>query len=185
MPRSSSATRRRRPSTSAERAQKAGYRAVKCGWGPFGRGTVKDDADHLNAAREGIGEEGTLLIDAGQIFGEDVEAAAARLPYLEDVHATWFEEPFNGSAYEAYGALGRRRRPSSLPAARRRITCSWPSTPSTTAASASSRSIAAGSAASGRRSRSRTTRWRRASPTSTTPSPRIWRFALRSSRSPD
>ncbi len=88
--------------------QQDGYRAVKCGWGPFGRGTVKDDADHLNAAREGIGEEGTLLIDAGQIFGEDVEAAAARLPYLEDVRATWFEEPFNGSAYEAYGALGKK-----------------------------------------------------------------------------
>ncbi len=89
-------------------AQEAGYRAVKCGWGPFGRGTVKDDADHLSAAREGIGKEGTLLVDAGQIFGEDVEAAAARLPSLEDVHATWFEEPFNGSAYEAYRALGKK-----------------------------------------------------------------------------
>ncbi len=57
---------------------------------------------------EGIGAEGTLLIDAGQIFGEDVDAAAARLPYLEGVQATWFEEPFNGSAYEAYGALAKR-----------------------------------------------------------------------------
>jgi len=84
------------------------YRAVKCGWGPFGRGTVKDDADHLRAAREGIGAEGTLLVDAGQIFGEDVDAAAARLADLEAVNATWFEEPFNGSAYEAYGALAKR-----------------------------------------------------------------------------
>jgi len=86
-----------------------GYRAVKCGWGPFGRGTVKDDADHLRAAREGIGAEGTLLVDAGQIFGEDVEAAAARLADLDAVNATWFEEPFNGSAYEAYGALAKRK----------------------------------------------------------------------------
>ena len=46
---------------------------------------LKDDADHLQAAREGIGADGTLLIDAGQIFGEDVDAAAARLPYLEGV----------------------------------------------------------------------------------------------------
>ena len=27
--------------------RETGYRAVKCGWGPFGRGTLKDDADHL------------------------------------------------------------------------------------------------------------------------------------------
>jgi L-alanine-DL-glutamate epimerase-like enolase superfamily enzyme len=87
-----------------------GYRAVKCGWGPFGRGSVKDDADHLHAAREGIGAEGTLLIDAGQIFGEDVDAASARIADLEAVNATRLEEPFNGSAYEAYGALAKRSR---------------------------------------------------------------------------
>ena len=93
-------------------AREAGYRAVKCGWGPFGRGSIKDDADHLVSAREGIGPEGILLIDAGQIWGEDVAAAEARLPILEQVRATWLEEPFNGSAYEAYGALARR--PSSV-----------------------------------------------------------------------
>jgi L-alanine-DL-glutamate epimerase-like enolase superfamily enzyme len=93
-------------------AREAGYRAVKCGWGPFGRGSVNDDADHLVSAREGIGPEGILLIDAGQIWGEDVAAAEARLSILEQVKATWLEEPFNGSAYEAYGALAKR--PSSV-----------------------------------------------------------------------
>ena len=93
-------------------ARDAGYRAVKCGWGPFGRGSVKEDADHLVSAREGIGPEGILLIDAGQIWGEDVAAAEARLAILEQVGATWLEEPFNGSAYEAYGALAKR--PSSV-----------------------------------------------------------------------
>ncbi|HVR67990.1 MAG TPA: mandelate racemase/muconate lactonizing enzyme family protein [Verrucomicrobiae bacterium] len=93
-------------------AREAGYRAVKCGWGPFGRGSVKEDADHLVSAREGIGPEGLLLIDAGQIWGEDVAAAEARLSILEQVKATWLEEPFNGSAYEAYGALAKR--PSSV-----------------------------------------------------------------------
>ena len=86
-------------------AREAGFNAVKCGWGPFGRGSVKADADQLAAAREGIGAEGTLLIDAGQIWGEDVAAAEARLPLLRDVKATWLEEPFHGSAYEAYGSL--------------------------------------------------------------------------------
>jgi L-alanine-DL-glutamate epimerase-like enolase superfamily enzyme len=86
-------------------ARDNGFRAVKCGWGPFGRGSLADDRDHLQAAREGLGPEGTLLIDAGQIFREDVEAAAARIPLLEEVDATWLEEPFLGGAYEAYAAL--------------------------------------------------------------------------------
>jgi L-alanine-DL-glutamate epimerase-like enolase superfamily enzyme len=89
-------------------AADAGFRAVKCGWGPFGRGSVQDDADHLMAAREGIGLDGTLLIDAGQIWGEDVAAAEARLPLLQSAKATWLEEPFHGSAYEAYGLLARK-----------------------------------------------------------------------------
>lgn len=89
-------------------ARKSGFKAVKCGWGPFGRGSVKEDADQLAAAREGIGADGILLIDAGQIWNENVEAAAARIPLLENVAVTWLEEPFNGSAYEAYGALAQR-----------------------------------------------------------------------------
>ena len=89
-------------------ARARGFRAAKFGWGPIGRGTVKEDEDQFAAAREGIGADGTLLVDAGQIWGEDVEAAAARLPSLEAVGATWLEEPFHGSAYDAYAALARR-----------------------------------------------------------------------------
>ena len=94
--------------TLCRKAQEAGFRAVKCGWGPFGRGSLKDDRDQLQGAREGLGTEGTLLIDAGQIWGEDVSAAEARLPLLEEVDAKWLEEPFHGSAYEAYGQLAAR-----------------------------------------------------------------------------
>jgi L-alanine-DL-glutamate epimerase-like enolase superfamily enzyme len=90
------------------KARAAGFTAVKCGWGPFGRGTLKEDEDQLIAAREGVGADGTLLIDAGQIWGESVEAALLRLPLLEQVSAGWLEEPFHGSAYEAYGALARK-----------------------------------------------------------------------------
>ena len=90
----------------AQRA--AGFRAVKYGWGPIGRAGVKEDADHFMAAREGLGPDGILLVDTGQIYGEDVDAAAARLPALEAAGALWFEEPFSGHAYEAYGALSRR-----------------------------------------------------------------------------
>jgi L-alanine-DL-glutamate epimerase-like enolase superfamily enzyme len=55
-----------------------------------------------------LGPEGTLLIDAGQIFLEDVEQAAARIALLEDVGATWLEEPFLGGAYDAYAMLSSR-----------------------------------------------------------------------------
>jgi L-alanine-DL-glutamate epimerase-like enolase superfamily enzyme len=89
-------------------ARAAGYNAAKFGWGPIGRGSVKDDADHFAAAREGLGPEATLLVDVGQIWGEDVEAAAARLPALEAARATWLEEPFHAHALAAYGALARR-----------------------------------------------------------------------------
>jgi L-alanine-DL-glutamate epimerase-like enolase superfamily enzyme len=94
--------------TGCRSARDRGYRAVKCGWGPFGRGSLADDRDHLQAAREGIGADATLLIDAGQIFREDVEAAAARIAMLEEVGATWLEEPFHGGAYDAYGKLADR-----------------------------------------------------------------------------
>jgi L-alanine-DL-glutamate epimerase-like enolase superfamily enzyme len=85
-----------------------GFRAVKCGWGPFGRGSLADDRDQLQAAREGLGPDGTLLIDVGQIFVEDVEAASARLPLLAEVSAAWLEEPFLAGAYDAYAALAAK-----------------------------------------------------------------------------
>jgi L-alanine-DL-glutamate epimerase-like enolase superfamily enzyme len=86
-------------------AREKNFRAVKCGWGPFGRGALKDDRDHLQAAREGVGPDCRLLIDAGQIFREDADAAAARIAMLEEVNAGWLEEPFLGGAYEAYASL--------------------------------------------------------------------------------
>ncbi len=90
------------------RARASGFMAVKCGWGPFGKGSLKEDRDHLHAAREGLGKEGTLLIDAGQVFRENVDEAALRLGMLEEVNTTWFEEPFLGGAYGAYAALADR-----------------------------------------------------------------------------
>ena len=92
----------------AKVAKKEKFTAAKFGWGPIGRGSVRDDADQFAAAREGLGSDGILLIDAGQIWGENVAEAAARLTYLENVSATWLEEPFHGEAYSAYAELSRR-----------------------------------------------------------------------------
>ncbi|MGC3992654.1 MAG: enolase C-terminal domain-like protein [Propionicimonas sp.] len=82
-----------------------GYRAAKFGWGPYGRGSVRADADQVMAAREGLGPDASLLVDAGTVWGEDVEAAAARLPALEAAGVVWLEEPFVGGALDAHAAL--------------------------------------------------------------------------------
>lgn len=84
-----------------------GFKAAKFGWAPFGD-SLEGDIAHLDAAREGLGADGILLIDAGQIFGEDVDAAALRLDAMERNRVTFFEEPFHGSAYLAYGQLSER-----------------------------------------------------------------------------
>ncbi|MFN8995858.1 MAG: mandelate racemase/muconate lactonizing enzyme family protein, partial [Pseudomonadota bacterium] len=92
----------------ARLSRQQGFRAAKFGWGPIGRGTARQDADHFAAAREGLDADGILLVDVGQIFIEDVERAAERLPALEAAGAVWLEEPFQAAAYEAYGALAKR-----------------------------------------------------------------------------
>lgn len=93
--------------TRAQGIRAQGFRAAKFGWAPFGASLASDIA-HLDAAREGLGPEGVLLIDAGQIFDEDVEAAAARLPAMERNRVAYFEEPFHGHAYGAYAGLAGR-----------------------------------------------------------------------------
>jgi L-alanine-DL-glutamate epimerase-like enolase superfamily enzyme len=99
------------PQDTLERVRGAvsrGFRAVKLGWGSFGQGTVADDADHLAAAREALGRDGHLLVDAGQIWGADVERAATRLGSLQAAGVTWLEEPFHAHAYAAHAALAKR-----------------------------------------------------------------------------
>ncbi len=88
-------------------ARKQGFRAVKFGWGPFGRGTLQADVDQIVAAREGIGADGVLLIDAGTVFGDDADAAALRMPALQAARTTWFEEPFDKDAFGAHRQLAR------------------------------------------------------------------------------
>ena len=88
----------------------AGYQAVKFGWGPYGHGSIEADAAQVQAAREGLGSEGLLLIDAGTVWGDDVAAAVARLPALEANRVVWLEEPFVSGALDAYQECARQCR---------------------------------------------------------------------------
>jgi L-alanine-DL-glutamate epimerase-like enolase superfamily enzyme len=99
------------PQTTVRKAQRVtrdGFRAAKFGWGPYGRGTVEQDSDQVHAAREGLGKDGILLIDAGTIWGDDISAAEKRLPALHECGALWLEEPFVCGALDAYKMLSLR-----------------------------------------------------------------------------
>jgi len=91
-----------------------GYRAAKFGWGPLGRGTLQQDEDQLPAAREGLGPEGILLVDAGTVWGENLPEASKRVRALRECRATWLEEPFVSGALEEYSRLAAQAAPVKL-----------------------------------------------------------------------
>ncbi|MEK7412202.1 MAG: mandelate racemase/muconate lactonizing enzyme family protein [Planctomycetota bacterium] len=92
----------------ARRSRAAGFRAGKFGWGPFGQGTAAADRDQIMAAREGLGPDGIVLIDAGTIWNEDIDRACERIAALREARVTWIEEPFHTGALNAYAALARQ-----------------------------------------------------------------------------
>lgn len=85
-----------------------GYRAAKFGWGPFGQGSVETDVEHIRAAREGLGPEAYLMVDAGTVWRANVETAAQRLAALNECRVLWLEEPFVSGALNAYKQLSAR-----------------------------------------------------------------------------
>ena len=92
------------------------YRAAKFGWGPYGRGSVKEDSDHVQAARKGLGDDGILLVDAGTVWQDDVETASQRLEALQTCRVEWLEEPFISAALGAYHQLSLKSSPVKLAA---------------------------------------------------------------------
>ncbi|MDA1250823.1 MAG: mandelate racemase/muconate lactonizing enzyme family protein [Planctomycetota bacterium] len=89
----------------AKASREQGYLAVKFGWGNYGTLTPEHDRDQVAAARRGLGDDGILMIDAGTVWGDDVEQAKTRLPALAENNVYWLEEPFVGDALSAYREL--------------------------------------------------------------------------------
>ncbi|MER3436443.1 MAG: mandelate racemase [Chloroflexota bacterium] len=98
----------------AKRAKELGYQAAKFGWGPYGLGSVEDDREQVAAAREGLGPDGILLVDAGTVWKDDVARARPRLAALKEFNVTWLEEPFVSGALEAYRTLAQESAPVKL-----------------------------------------------------------------------
>src|SRR6476646_1757032 len=80
----------------------AGYRAVKFGWGPMGQGEASDVA-HVRAAREGVGPDVELMVDAGLCW--DTATAIRRAQQFEPFNLTWLEEPLHPDNVTGYGRL--------------------------------------------------------------------------------
>jgi L-alanine-DL-glutamate epimerase-like enolase superfamily enzyme len=89
----------------AKRSFDMGFKAVKFGWGPFGKGTLSEDEAHLRAAREGLGKDVHLMIDAGTVWIDNVTDASKRLKALKQINAYWLEEPFTNGDLTAYKQL--------------------------------------------------------------------------------
>lgn len=73
-----------------------GFRAFKIGWGPFGRQSGKKDEAIVRAAREAIGEDALLMVDAGAsdaFWPQDYKWALRTAGMLADYGVYWFEEP--------------------------------------------------------------------------------------------
>ncbi len=85
----------------------AGYRAVKFGWGPFGTADLAADKGHLEAARQGLGKDILLMVDAGTVWSHDVEKAMERLEILRNADVHWLEEPFANMDLASYDKLSR------------------------------------------------------------------------------
>ena len=89
----------------AKKATAAGFKAVKFGWGPFGKNGLGNDVAHLLAAREGVGPATYLMIDAGTAWNNNVAGAKERLTPLKKLDAYWLEEPFSNMELDAYKTL--------------------------------------------------------------------------------
>jgi len=80
-----------------------GFRAFKIGWGPFGRRDRATDEAIVRAAREAIGDDSKLMVDAG---GSDAhwpngyKWALNTSKMLADYDVHWFEEALNPDALE-------------------------------------------------------------------------------------
>lgn len=86
------------------------FRAAKFGWGPMGRGSLDDDIALVQAARDGLGPDAKLMVDAGVIWGEDVDAAYERAVAFAELGVTWLEEPLRTEEVGAYKELSDRVR---------------------------------------------------------------------------
>lgn len=95
-----------RERTAFFRAQ--GFKAIKIGWGPFGRVSDRLDEQIVKAAREGAGGDCLLMVDAGAsdaYWRHGLKWALNAAAMLKDYDVHWFEEALVPDALDDFRVL--------------------------------------------------------------------------------
>ncbi len=85
-----------------------GFRAIKLGWRPFGRVSRQYDEVLIRTARQTVGEEVELMVDAGgseQFWPHGVCWARETAKMLGDYGVVWFEEALKPDDVEGFREL--------------------------------------------------------------------------------
>jgi D-galactarolactone cycloisomerase len=93
-----------------KKMQAQGLRALKGGWVPFGRVSNMLDERIVAAARDAIGPDAYLMVDAGgsdAYWGNGYKWAMRTAQMLADYDVYWFEEALHPDALEDYVQLRR------------------------------------------------------------------------------
>jgi D-galactarolactone cycloisomerase len=104
----------REPEALAERLAglaEEGFSAFKIGWGPFGRRSDRLDEQMVSRAREVVGPDALLMVDAGASDGfwpNGYKWALRTAAMLAAYGVEWFEEPLPPDALEDYADLRRQ-----------------------------------------------------------------------------
>ncbi|TCP40756.1 L-alanine-DL-glutamate epimerase-like enolase superfamily enzyme [Tamaricihabitans halophyticus] len=88
----------------------SGWTAFKIGWGPFGRLDERLDERIVAAAREAIGADAMLMVDAGasdSAWSQGYKWALRTAHMLRDYGVAWFEEPLPPDALDDHIHLRR------------------------------------------------------------------------------
>jgi D-galactarolactone cycloisomerase len=88
-----------------------GFRSFKIGWGPFGRHDRHTDEALVRCAREAIGADSRLAVDAGgsdAYWPNGVPWAVHTAQMLAEYSVAWFEEPLSPDALAGFAELRRR-----------------------------------------------------------------------------
>ena len=85
-----------------------GFKAIKMGWRPFGRVSRKLDETLIRTARETVGEDVELMVDAGgseQFWPHGVGWARETAKMLGEYGVTWFEEALKPDDLDGFKEL--------------------------------------------------------------------------------
>lgn len=87
------------------KALQRGFRAIKVGWGSFGRVDSKVDEELVKTVRDTVGPDVDIMVDAGgseQFWSKSYKWALDTAKMLKEYNVVWFEEALPPDDIEGY-----------------------------------------------------------------------------------